>query len=86
MTTVLLVRHGRTTANSDGTLAGWSPGVLLDEHGEAQTKALAERGVKFQGAPHLIHRHADGTEEWMAFFEDPDGNYLALMEQVKPVA
>jgi DNA-binding CsgD family transcriptional regulator/catechol 2,3-dioxygenase-like lactoylglutathione lyase family enzyme len=49
-------------------------------------KALAERGVKFQGAPHLIHRHADGTEEWMAFFEDPDGNYLALMEQVKPVA
>ncbi|HEX5018138.1 MAG TPA: histidine phosphatase family protein [Actinomycetes bacterium] len=46
MTTVLLVRHGRTTANSDGTLAGWSPGVLLDEHGEAQTKALAGRIAK----------------------------------------
>ena len=45
-------------------------------------RTLAERGVKFLGAPHLIHRHADGTEEWMAFFEDPDGHTLALMEQV----
>src|SRR6187397_1615937 len=33
---------------------------------------LAARGVKFIHAPHMIHRHADGTEEWMAFFEDPD--------------
>ncbi len=43
---------------------------------------LAARGVKFTHAPHLIHRHADGTEEWMAFFEDPDGRPLALMSQV----
>ncbi len=49
-------------------------------------KALGERGVRFEGAPHLIHRHGDGTEEWMAFFTDPDGNMLALMEQVKPAA
>ena len=40
---------------------------------------LAARGVKFMHAPHMIHRHADGTEEWMAFFEDPDGRPLALM-------
>jgi catechol 2,3-dioxygenase-like lactoylglutathione lyase family enzyme/DNA-binding CsgD family transcriptional regulator len=46
--------------------------------------ALAERGVAFEGAPHRIHRHADGTEEWMAFFRDPDGNLLALMSQVAP--
>ena len=32
----------------------------------------------------MIHRHADGTEEWMAFFSDPDGRPLALMSQVKP--
>ena len=44
--------------------------------------ALATRGVNFTNAPHLIHRHADGTEEWMAFFEDPDGRPLALMAQV----
>lgn len=43
VTTVLLVRHGRTTANSDGVLAGWTPGVHLDESGQAQVAALAER-------------------------------------------
>ena len=33
--------------------------------------------------PHVIHRDdAAGTEEWMAFFEDPDGNTLALMSRV----
>ena len=46
MSTVLMVRHGRTTANSQGTLAGWSPGVYLDDHGEDQAKALAQRLVK----------------------------------------
>lgn len=39
--------------------------------------------MRFQGAPHLIHRHEDGTEEWMAFFTDPAGNTLALMSQVR---
>jgi DNA-binding CsgD family transcriptional regulator/catechol 2,3-dioxygenase-like lactoylglutathione lyase family enzyme len=45
--------------------------------------ALKARGVKFTHAPHLIHRHADGMEEWMAFFEDPDGRPLAIMSQVR---
>jgi len=45
---------------------------------------LLERGVEFTSAPHMIHRHEDGTEEWMAFFEDPDGRLLAIMSQVKP--
>ena len=43
MTTVLLIRHGRTTANASGILAGRSPGVELDERGRAQAAALAER-------------------------------------------
>jgi probable phosphomutase (TIGR03848 family) len=43
MSTVLLVRHGRTTANAGGTLAGWTPGVHLDDRGRAQAAALAER-------------------------------------------
>ena len=48
------------------------------------TKAeLEERGVTFTHAPHLIHRHADGTEEWMAFFTDNEGRPLALMTQVR---
>jgi catechol 2,3-dioxygenase-like lactoylglutathione lyase family enzyme len=50
----------------------------------AAYEELAARGVEFHGAPHLIHRHADGTEEWLAIFKDPDGRPLALMSQVKP--
>lgn len=43
VTTVLLLRHGRTTANSDGVLAGWTPGIHLDDAGREQSAALAER-------------------------------------------
>jgi DNA-binding CsgD family transcriptional regulator/catechol 2,3-dioxygenase-like lactoylglutathione lyase family enzyme len=44
---------------------------------------LAARGVEFTHAPHMIHRHSDGTEEWMAFFKDPDGRPMAIMVQRK---
>ncbi len=43
MTTVLLVRHGRSTANTAGTLAGWTPGVLLDDKGREQAAAVGQR-------------------------------------------
>jgi probable phosphomutase (TIGR03848 family) len=46
VTTVLLLRHGRTTANTGGVLAGWTPGVQLDETGQAQVQAVAERLAK----------------------------------------
>jgi DNA-binding CsgD family transcriptional regulator/catechol 2,3-dioxygenase-like lactoylglutathione lyase family enzyme len=45
----------------------------------AAHRTLAEKGAEFVSAPHMIHRHADGSEEWMAFFNDPDGRPLALM-------
>jgi probable phosphomutase (TIGR03848 family) len=41
--TVLLVRHGRTAANTSAVLAGWTPGVALDDTGEQQAAALATR-------------------------------------------
>ena len=44
--------------------------------------ALRAGGVAFAGASHRIHTHDDGSEEWMAFFEDPEGNTLALMARV----
>ena len=47
---------------------------------------LEARGVKFINAPHLIHRHEDGTEEWMAAFEDNEGRPLQLMMQVRSSA
>lgn len=43
---------------------------------------LTARGVEFTSAPHMIHRHDDRTEEWMAFFADPEGRPLAIMAQV----
>lgn len=43
MATVILVRHGRTTANSSGVLAGRTPGVLLDELGRTQAARTGER-------------------------------------------
>lgn len=46
MTTVILLRHGRTTANAGGVLAGWTPGVQLDETGRAQVQAVGERLAK----------------------------------------
>jgi probable phosphomutase (TIGR03848 family) len=36
----LLVRHGHSTANETGTLAGWTDGVGLSERGRDQAKAL----------------------------------------------
>ncbi|BDM68395.1 phosphatase [Streptomyces nigrescens] len=43
MPTLILVRHGRSTANTAGVLAGRAPGVALDEHGAAQSAALPAR-------------------------------------------
>ncbi len=43
MPTVLLVRHGRSTANTSGVLAGRTPGVALDDTGREQAAALAVR-------------------------------------------
>ena len=48
---------------------------------ESAHNELISRGVEFIDAPHIIFTHADSTEEWMAFFKDPDGGTLALMEQ-----
>jgi predicted enzyme related to lactoylglutathione lyase len=60
-----------------------SRGVLyftVDDIHEAH-RGLAERGVAFRDAPHVVHRTED-AELHMAFFTDPDGNHLALMSEV----
>ncbi|MGD8195702.1 MSMEG_4193 family putative phosphomutase [Herbiconiux sp. P18] len=43
MATVILVRHGRTTANVEGVLAGRTPGVTLDATGREQAGRTGER-------------------------------------------
>lgn len=66
----------------------WQPGSILyftvdDIH--AAQEDLSARGVKFSGAPHVIYTDdATGVEEWMTFFDDGEGNTLALMSRVQP--
>jgi probable phosphomutase (TIGR03848 family) len=43
MATVILARHGRTTANATGVLAGRTKGVGLDELGVEQARTAGER-------------------------------------------
>ena len=49
---------------------------------QAEAKSLVERGVKFEGEPHLVAKLSD-HDLWMAFFRDPDSNLLALMSEVR---
>jgi DNA-binding CsgD family transcriptional regulator/predicted enzyme related to lactoylglutathione lyase len=68
--------------------ADWRPGSVLyflveDIH--ATQEQLSSAGVHFTGAPHVIYTDPQtGTEEWMTFFEDGEGNTLALMSRVSP--
>lgn len=43
MTTLILLRHGRSAANASGVLAGRTPGVALDDTGRAQAEKLVDR-------------------------------------------
>ncbi len=54
---------------------------------EAGFRSLERRGVELVDEPHRIHRDEEGlfgpigTEEWMTFFRDSEGNLLALVER-----
>jgi methylmalonyl-CoA/ethylmalonyl-CoA epimerase len=41
---------------------------------------LERRGVAFDGPAHPVHR-TETMELWLAFFDDPEGNKVALMEE-----
>jgi len=47
---------------------------------EAITADMKSKGVVFEAEPHLVAKMPD-HELWMAFFRDPDGHLLALMEE-----
>ena len=49
---------------------------------QAAFETLVARGVVFEQGPHLIAKLPD-HDLWMAFFRDPDGNFLALMSEVR---
>jgi DNA-binding CsgD family transcriptional regulator/catechol 2,3-dioxygenase-like lactoylglutathione lyase family enzyme len=66
----------------------WRPSSILyflvDDIHAAQA-SLTELGAHFSGAPHVIYTDDEtGLEEWMTFFDDGEGNTLALMARVQP--
>jgi catechol 2,3-dioxygenase-like lactoylglutathione lyase family enzyme len=77
------VRLMLSVPERDGEQSMASPLYFRVRNIAAAHEALAARGVEFAGAPHVVHRDAS-MELWMAFFRDPDGNLLALMEELPP--
>lgn len=75
---MLSLPEGQT---ADGTSSSAIYFRVADIH--AAHRSLAERGVTFVDAPHLVARMPD-HELWMTFLRDPDGNLLALMSEIRP--
>jgi methylmalonyl-CoA/ethylmalonyl-CoA epimerase len=52
---------------------------------EYSTDQLRKRGVTVESEPHVIFQHSDdslgpvGTDEWMSFVTDSEGNTIALV-------
>lgn len=67
-------------ANDPSSTAHTSPIYFSCADIALGVRELEQRGVTFTSKPHLIARMED-HDLWMAFFEDPDGNTLALMHE-----
>ena len=74
---VLFERGGKASGNS--ILYLWTDDL------DASVADLESKGVRFIHPPRAVHTDEDGTfgpageTEWMAFFEDPGGNTVALV-------
>jgi probable phosphomutase (TIGR03848 family) len=75
MATLILLRHGRTSANTSGVLAGWTPGVGLDDTGRTQAEAV---GRRLRGLPlaAIVRSPLQRCQETLE---------IALAEAAKPV-
>lgn len=68
-------------SEGEGDPAGSILYFRVDDVRAAYT-TLKSRGIEFIDTPHMIHKHANGMEEWMAFFKDNEGRPLAVMAQI----
>ena len=71
-------------AGDDGKVGSSSVVYFNVSDIQATYADLVASSVRFESAPHVVSKRPDGSEEWMAFFVDPDDNLLALMSQVRP--
>lgn len=75
----------RVLFEAGGAAKGNSILYLWTDDLDACVAELEAKGVRFTHPPQAVHTDADGTfgaageTEWMAFFEDPEGNTVALV-------
>jgi methylmalonyl-CoA/ethylmalonyl-CoA epimerase len=70
-------------ARDSGEVSPGSPLYFICHDIALAVGELTARGVNFdgpEGRPHLVARMPD-HDLWMAFFEDPDGHTLAVMQE-----
>jgi probable phosphoglycerate mutase len=79
MTNLLLIRHGENEFTRTGKLAGWTPGVSLNDAGQTQAQVLVER---LKGAPikHLYSSPLERAQETAA----PLAAALRLPVHIRP--
>ncbi|SDS99554.1 histidine phosphatase family protein [Actinopolymorpha singaporensis] len=79
MATLFLVRHGRTKANADGILAGWTPGLGLDEVGRGQAEKLGTRmaGIPVTG---VVTSPLDRCQETAGAVSAADGRPVPVVD------
>ncbi len=82
--TVVLVRHGRSTANTAGILAGRTPGVTLDEYGQNQASAISDRlaGTRFD---RLISSPLERCRQTLAPFSASSGLQVEIDDRFAEV-
>ncbi|MDX6307699.1 MAG: methylmalonyl-CoA/ethylmalonyl-CoA epimerase [Nocardioidaceae bacterium] len=65
---------------------------LQVEDVRTSVEALRANGVEIDSEPHIIFHHDDekigpaGTDEWMAFIRDSEGNLVGLVSHLSPSA
>ena len=75
----------RVLFESGGEAKGNSILYLWTDDIDGRFAELQAKGVRFSHPPQAVHKDEDGTfgppgeTEWMAFFEDPEGNTVALV-------
>ena len=75
----------RVLFESGGEASGNSILYLWTDDIDARVAELEAKGVRFTHRAQAVHKDEDGTfgpageTEWMAFFEDPAGNTVALV-------
>jgi|SRR6185437_6638440 len=69
---------------AEGGAAGTSVLYFLVHNIEGVHQELADGGVRFLEAPHMIARMPD-HDLWLAVFHDSEGNAMALMEEKQRV-